>query len=181
MGNLKNRTILLGITGGIAAYKTCELTRLLVKGGADVHVVMTKSAEQFVTPLTLQTLSQNKIHTDLFDLEKENEIGHINLADKADLIVVAPATANTIAKVTHGLCDDLLTTVISATKAKVVFAPAMNCNMWENPVTKRNVGQLKELNYYIIEPASGELACGYEGDGRMAEPEAIFQKISELP
>lgn len=166
--------IVLGITGGIAAYKCPDLVRLLVKENHTVHVVMTQGAQQFVTPLTLQTLSKNPVHTDLFDLTQEQTIGHIQLADKADVVLVAPATANILAKVAHGICDDLLTTLICATKAKVVFAPAMNCHMWENKVTQRNVGMLKELGYQIIPPASGDLACGYTGEGRMPEPQAII-------
>jgi phosphopantothenoylcysteine decarboxylase/phosphopantothenate--cysteine ligase len=171
-------TIVLGITGGIAAYKTPELVRLLVKEKHTVHVVMSKSAEQFVTPLTLQTLSKNPVHTDLFDLTREQNIGHIQLADTADVVLVAPATANVLAKVAHGICDDLLTTLICATRAKVIFAPAMNVHMWENKVTQRNVGILKELNYQIIPPASGDLACGYEGCGRMPEPNDILKQVT---
>ncbi len=171
-------TIVLGITGGIAAYKCPELVRLLIKDGHTVHVVMTQGAQQFVTPLTLQTLSKNPVHTGLFDLTQEQTIGHIQLADTADVVLVAPATANVIAKVAHGICDDLLTTLICATKAKVVFAPAMNVHMWENKVTQRNVGILKELGYQIIPPASGDLACGYTGEGRMPEPNVILSALS---
>ncbi len=163
-------TIVLGITGGIAAYKTPELVRLLVKEKHAVHVVMTKSAENFVTPLTLQILSKNPVHTELFDLTQEQNIGHIQLADTADVVLVAPATANVMAKVAHGICDDLLTTLICATRAKVIFAPAMNTHMWKNKVTQRNVGMLKELGYQIIPPATGDLACGTTGEGRMPEP-----------
>lgn len=170
-------TIVLGITGGIAAYKTPELVRLLVKDGHAVHVVMTAGAQQFVTPLTLQTLSKNPVHTGLFDLTQEQNIGHIQLADKANVILVAPATANILAKVAHGICDDLLTTLICATKAKVVFAPAMNTHMWENKVTQRNVGILKELGYQIISPATGDLACGTTGDGRMPEASELVAAI----
>lgn len=171
-------TIVLGITGGIAAYKTPELVRLLVKENHTVHVVMSKSAEQFVTQLTLQTLSKNPVHTDLFDLTQEQNIGHIQLADIADVVLVAPATANVLAKVAHGICDDLLTTLICATRAKVIFAPAMNVHMWENKVTQRNVGMLKELNYQIIPPASGDLACGYDGCGRLPELDVIVGELS---
>jgi len=170
-------TIVLGITGGIAAYKTPDLVRLLVKEGHTVHVVMTKGAEQFVTPLTLQTLSKNPVHTELFDLTQEQTIGHIQLADMADQVLVAPATANVMAKVAHGICDDLLSTVICATRAKVTFAPAMNVHMWENKATQRNVGMLKELGYQIIPPASGDLACGYTGEGRLPELTDIVSVI----
>lgn len=173
-------SVVLGITGGIAAYKTPELVRLLVKDGYAVHVVMTAGAQQFVTPLTLQTLSKNPVHTGLFDLTQEQTISHIQLADKADMVLVAPATANVLAKVAHGICDDLLTTLICATRAKVIFAPAMNTHMWENKVTQRNVGILKELGYQIIPPDSGDLACGYAGEGRMPEPDVILSTMKNL-
>lgn len=169
--------IVLGITGGIAAYKTPDLVRLLVKDNHTVHVVMTTGAQQFVTPLTLQTLSKNPVHTALFDLTQEQGIGHIQLADVADVVLIAPATANVIAKVAHGICDDLLTTLVCATKAKVIFSPAMNTHMWENKVTQRNVSILKELGYQIIPPASGDLACGTTGDGRMPEPNIILKHL----
>ena len=174
---MKGKTIILGISGGIAAYKCCELTRALVKNGADVHIVMTKAATHFVTPLTLQTLSGNAVHQEMFDLTDEMEIGHISLADKADLVLVAPATADILAKVAHGICDELLTTVILATKAPVVFAPSMNTNMWENKITQRNVSLLKECGYKFIEPEVGELACGYEGKGRLPELKTIIDNI----
>jgi len=177
---MKGRSIILGIGGGIAAYKCCELARLMVKAGADVHCVLTKAGEQFVTPLTLQTLTQNPVHTEMFSLIQEKEIGHISLADKADMVLVAPATADIIARVAHGICDELLPTVICATKAPVIFAPSMNANMWENPITQENVGRLSKLGYKFIEPAEGELACGYEGKGRLPEPAAIIEYISPL-
>ncbi len=177
---MKGRSIILGIGGGIAAYKCCELARLMVKAGAEVHCVLTKAGEQFVTPLTLQTLTQNPVHTEMFNLIQEKEIGHISLADKADMVLVAPATADIIAKVAHGICDELLTTVICATKAPVVFAPSMNANMWENAITQENVGKLAKLGYKFIEPAEGELACGYEGKGRLPEPAAIIEYIAPL-
>lgn len=177
---MRGKEVVVGISGGIAAYKTCELVRLLVKEGAHVTVVMTKSAAEFVTPLTFQTLSGRPVASDLFDLTRENEIGHIALADRAALVVVAPATANLIAKAAHGLADDLLTTLLLATQAPVWFCPAMNCNMWDHPAVQRNVGQLKELGYRIIEPTEGELACGWEGKGRLVEPENILKKIKEF-
>lgn len=173
---LANKTILLGVTGGIAAYKAVELLRLYVKAGATVHVVMTKSASQFVTPLTFQTLSGNPVHTELFDLMQEMEIGHISLADRADLVVVAPATANTIGKVAAGIADDLLTTTIMATKAPVLFAPAMNVNMVENPLYRANQQQLEALGYHFIEPDTGPLACGWEGKGKLPDPQILFDR-----
>lgn len=174
---LQNKIILLGIGGGIAAYKCCELTRLLVKAGADVHCVLTRAGEHFVTPLTLQTLSKNPVYTGMFNLIEEREIGHISLADRADLVLLAPATADIIAKISHGICDDLLTTIVCATRAPVVFAPSMNANMWENPITQENVERLAKHGYRFIEPAEGELACGYEGKGRLPDLDVILQRV----
>ena len=177
---MNKKTIILGIGGGIAAYKACELTRLLVQSGAKVHVILTKSATQFVTPLTLQTLSLNPVHTDIFDITQEQEIGHISLADKADLVVVAPATADLIAKAAHGLANDLLTNVLLATRAPVLFCPSMNVHMWEHKATQQNVGRLRELGYQVMEPASGELACGTIGKGRLCEPEEIVKALQKI-
>jgi phosphopantothenoylcysteine decarboxylase/phosphopantothenate--cysteine ligase len=177
--NLKQKNIILGIGGGIAAYKCCELVRLLIKAGADVHCVLTRAGERFVTPLTLQTLSKNPVYTDLFNLIQEREIGHIALADRADLVLVAPATADILAKVSHGLCDDMLTTLICATKAPVIFAPSMNATMWMNPITRENVERLTKFGYAFIEPGEGELACGYEGKGRLPEPMDIVKHIEK--
>ncbi len=177
--SMKNKTIILGITGGIAAYKCCDLTRLLVKSGANVHVIMTEAAEHFVAPLALQTLSGNPVHSDMFDLIKENEIGHISLADRADLVLIAPATADIIAKISHGICDELLTTVVSATKAPILLAPSMNSNMWSNPITQENVRRLQDYGYHFIEPAEGELACGYEGKGRLPELNDIVNLVKQ--
>lgn len=178
--SLKGKKIILGVGGGIAAYKSCEIVRLLAKEGARVHVVMTKAAREFVTPLTFQTLSGNPVHTDLFDLTQEQKIGHIALADEANLIVVAPATADFLAKAAHGLADDLLTNILLATKAPVMFCPSMNVNMWRHKATQYNVGRLKELGYHVLDPAEGELACGWEGQGRLIEPAQIVQKIKTL-
>lgn len=177
---MRGKEIVVGISGGIAAYKTCELVRLLVKEGATVSVVMTRSATEFVTPLTFQTLSGRPVATDLFDLTQESEIGHIVLADRAALVVVAPATANLIAKAAHGLADDLLSALLLATRAPIWICPAMNCNMWEHPAVQRNVGRLKELGYRVIEPNEGELACGWEGKGRMVEPADLFEQIKQF-
>jgi phosphopantothenoylcysteine decarboxylase/phosphopantothenate--cysteine ligase len=177
---LNGKSIILGVSAGIAAYKSCEIVRELKKSGSDVHVVMTKAAHHFVTPLTLQTLSGNPVHSEMFDLISENEIGHISLADRADIILIAPATADIIAKVAAGICDELLPTIISATKAPVVFAPSMNTNMWENKITQRNISTLKELNYKFIEPEAGELACGYSGKGRLPETSVIVDFINSI-
>lgn len=177
---LKDKRIVLGVTGGIAAYKAVELLRLFVKAGARVQVIMTAAAQAFVTPLTFQTLSGNPVHTGLFNLLQEMEIGHITLADRADLLVIAPATANVIGKISGGIADDLLTTTVMATRAPVLFAPAMNVNMWENPLYRQNEEKLKGLGYHFLEPASGFLACGWEGQGKLPEPGAIFQECVRL-
>jgi phosphopantothenoylcysteine decarboxylase/phosphopantothenate--cysteine ligase len=173
---LKGKNIVLGVTGGIAAYKAVELLRLLVKVGASVHVVMTASAREFVTPLTFQTLSGNPVHTELFNLISEQEIGHISLADRADLFIIAPATANVIGKVAAGIADDLLTTTIMATKAPVMFAPAMNVNMYQNPFCRDNEARLRQHGYLFVAPVSGFLACGWEGEGKLADPQVIFEE-----
>lgn len=177
---LQGKCVILGVTGGIAAYKAAELLRLLVKAGAEVHVIMTRSAQEFVAPLTFQTLSGNPVHTELFNIIQEQEIGHISLADRADLLLVAPATANLIGKVANGIADDLLTTTIMATRAKVLFAPAMNSNMWDNPLYRENQAKLEALDYHFIEPAYGELACGWQGQGKLPDPQDIFLSAQAL-
>ena len=172
---LKGKQIVLGVTGGIAAYKAVELLRLLTKAGADVHVIMTRSSQEFVTPLTFQTLSANPVATELFNLISEREIGHISLADRADLFIVAPATANVIGKVAGGIADDMLTTTIMATKAPVLFAPAMNVNMYCNPLYRENEDKLRRHGYLFVEPVKGMLACGWEGEGKLQDPQVIFE------
>ncbi|MEJ2525474.1 MAG: bifunctional phosphopantothenoylcysteine decarboxylase/phosphopantothenate--cysteine ligase CoaBC [Desulfuromonadales bacterium] len=174
---LHGKCLLLGVTGGIAAYKAAEVLRLLTKAGADVHVIMTQSAREFVTPLTFQTLSGHPVHTGMFNLIQEQEIGHISLADRADLVLVAPATANVIGKIANGIADDLLTTTIMATRAKVLFAPAMNTNMWQNPLYQRNQQRLEKLGYQFIAPVYGDLACGWQGQGKLPDPEAIVTAV----
>ncbi|GAW65884.1 peptidase ClpP [Geoanaerobacter pelophilus] len=173
---LKGKEIVLGVTGGIAVYKAVELLRLLVKAGATVHVVMTKGAKQFVTPLTFQTLSGNPVHSELFNLISEQEIGHISLAERADLFIVAPATANCIGKLACGIADDLLTTTVMATRAPVLIAPAMNVNMYHNPIYRENEERLKKHGYLFVAPACGMLACGYEGEGKLQAPEVILEE-----
>ena len=168
--------ILLGVTGSIAAYKACELVRLFVKGGDDVRVIMTKSACEFVSPLTFQTLSRNPVGTGQFAPPTEWKPEHIAYAD-ADAVVVAPATANTIAKMAHGLADDLLSSTLLATRAPVFVAPAMNDGMWDNPATQANMALLKARGVTVIEPDAGELACGTEGKGRFAAPETICAAV----
>jgi phosphopantothenoylcysteine decarboxylase/phosphopantothenate--cysteine ligase len=174
---LDGRRVLVGFSGGIACYKACDVVRQLRQAGAAVNVVMTRSAREFVTPLTLQTLSGARVGTDTFDLTEESEIGHIRLADAAEVVVVAPATANVIAKMAHGIADDLLTTVLLATRAPLVLAPAMNVHMWEHPATQANVRTLVERGARLVGPASGSLACGYEGAGRLAEPADIVEAV----
>lgn len=173
---LKGKEIILGVTGGIAAYKAVELLRLLTKAGANVHVIMTDSATEFVTPLTFQTLSMNPVSTSLFNLISEREIGHISLADRADLFIIAPATANVVGKLAAGIADDMLTTTVMATKAPVLVAPAMNVNMYQNPIYKANEEKLKKYGYLFVEPAKGLLACGWEGEGKLQEPRVIFEE-----
>lgn len=173
---LKGKKIVLGISGGIAAYKAVELLRLLVKSGAEVHVIMTRAATEFVTPLTFQTLSGNPVHTELFNLVSEQEIGHISLADRADLFIIAPATANVIGKIAGGIADDLLTTTTMATKAPVLLAPAMNVNMYDNPLYRENEDKLRRHGYLFAEPVTGYLACGWEGKGKMQDPALILEE-----
>ena len=166
--------VVLGVTGSIAAYKACELVRLLVKRGDDVHVVMTEHARAFGTPLTFQTLSRNPVERDLFDDPQDWKPGHVSLAASADLVVVAPATANILAKMAHGIADDLLSSTLLATKAPVVVAPAMIDGMWANPATQANVATLVARGVRVVQPGTGDLACGTSGTGRMSEPSEIL-------
>ena len=174
---LKNKTILLGVTGCIAAYKSATLASLLVKAGAEVHVIMTENATNFVNPITFETLTSNKCIIDTFDRDFEFDVKHVSLAQKADVIMVAPATANVIAKLAHGLADDMLTTTILASKAPKIISPAMNTGMYENPVTQDNMKTLEKYGMEVITPASGRLACGDVGAGKMPEPEILFEHI----
>jgi phosphopantothenoylcysteine decarboxylase/phosphopantothenate--cysteine ligase len=173
-------TILLGVTGSIAAYKACELVRLLVKAEHEVHVIMTRCGQKFVTPLTFQTLSRNPVAETMFDEPDDWIPGHISLADKADIVVIAPCTANVIAKLAHGLADDLLTSTALATKAPILIAPAMNTGMWENPATQDNIALLTSRGVRMVDSETGELACGTTGKGRMANPELIVQTITQF-
>ena len=168
------RKVVVGVTGSIAAYKACELIRLFVKNGDEVTVVMTKAATEFVAPLTFQTLSRNPVFVDQFAPPVSWKPEHISLAEAADLVVVAPATANTIAKMRYGLADNLLCATLLATRAPTVVAPAMNVGMWESPVTQENIAALKARGVTVVEPEDGELACGVKGKGRMMAPEKIF-------
>jgi phosphopantothenoylcysteine decarboxylase / phosphopantothenate---cysteine ligase len=180
MSALTDRTIVVGVAGGIAAYKAAELVRLLSTAGARVRVMMTRNAQEFITPLTLQTLSMNPVASETFSLTQESEIGHIRLADSADAIVIAPASADVIAKAAHGIADDLLTTVLLAARCPVAFAPAMNIHMYEHPAVIENLAKLKGRGITIVEPAAGPLACGYEGKGRLPEPTFIVEELARM-
>lgn len=174
---LDNKRILLGISGGIAAYKAAELTRLLGKAGAQVQVVMTAGAKAFITPLTLQALSGRPVRTGLFDAEAEHAMGHIELARWAELIVIAPASADVMARLAHGMADDLLATLCLASTAPLMLVPAMNQQMWQHPATQHNAELLASRGVTLIGPASGDQACGETGPGRMLEPEQILEHI----
>lgn len=178
---LDGKRIVLGISGGISAYKGAELCRLLVKAGARVRVVMTKAATAFIAPLTLQALSGARVGTELLGLDDESEIGHIKLADEADLVLVAPATADVLARFAAGMADDLLSAVVLATRAPVLVAPAMNVNMWEHPLTQQNLQRLVESGrFQTVGPDAGPLACGWIGAGRLVEPGVIAARAEEL-
>lgn len=177
---LKNKTVVIGVSGGIAAYKACDVVSRLKKLNANVHVIMTKSATEFVTPLTFQSLSQNYVVSDMFEEPKTWDVEHISLAKKADVFLIAPATANVIGKVANGICDDMLTTTVMATTGKVLIAPAMNTNMYKNPILQRNINILKELGYNFVNPESGRLACGDMGEGKLASPEIIVNAVIDL-
>lgn len=177
---LKNKNIVLGVTGGIAVYKAVDVVSRLKKLGANVDVIMTESAKEFVTPLTFQTISQNYVVSNMFDEPKVWEVEHISIAKRADLFLIVPATANLIGKVANGIADDMLSTTMMATNAKVVFAPAMNTAMYLNPIFKRNVETLKELGYEFIKPASGRLACGDYGEGKLPDPSDIVEYVVNI-
>ena len=177
MNYLENKKILLIICGGIAAYKSLELIRIFKKNGAKVKTILTKSAQNFVTPLSIVSLSQDKVYTDLFNHRDEAEMDHISLSRWADLILIAPATANTISKISNGSADDLASTVILASNKKIFLAPAMNVRMWEHTSNKQNLEKLKEFGYLVLGPAIGEMACGEFGEGKMSEPIYIFNEI----
>lgn len=174
------KTVVIGVTGGIAVYKALDVISKLKKKNYEIHVIMTDSATKFVNPLSFQTLSQNIVNYDMFCEPKAWEIQHISLAKKADLIAVIPATANIIGKVANGICDDLLSTTIMATKVPVIFAPAMNTNMYNNPIVQDNISKLQRYGYTFINPASGRLACGDEGEGKLADTEVIAGYIESM-
>ena len=174
---LEGKTIVLGVTGGIAAYKSANLASMLVKLNADVHVIMTQNATHFITPMTFETLTNNKCIVDTFDRNFSFDVKHVSLAKRGDLFVVAPCTANVIGKLAHGICDDMLTTTMLATKAPKLIAPAMNTGMWENPILQDNLTKLQGYGYHIIEPIIGRLACGDTGTGKMNSEEVIVEHI----
>lgn len=174
---LKNKNILLGVTGGIAVYKACDLTSKLVQQGANVKVMMTESATKFVSPLTFQALSRNEVYVDTFDEKDPRKIAHIDVADWAEIAIVAPATANIISKIAYGIADDMLTTTLLATRADIYIAPAMNVHMYNHPAVSENMKKLDRWGYHFIEPGAGYLACGYVGKGRLEEPLTIIEVI----
>jgi phosphopantothenoylcysteine decarboxylase/phosphopantothenate--cysteine ligase len=177
---MEPRRVLLVVTGGIAAYKTPELARTLIRAGHSVRCVLTRAATHFVSPMVLQTLTGERVRFDLFDSDEEGEIDHIALADWAELVVIAPATANSLAKLATGLADDLATAILLATRAQILLAPAMNVNMWRHPATQENVARLTARGIRLIGPEAGELACGWHGDGRMSEPADIAAAAARL-
>lgn len=174
---LEGKTIVLGVTGGIAAYKSANLASMLIKLHADVHVIMTQNATKFITPMTFETLTNNKCIVDTFDRNFSFDVKHVSLAKRGDLFVVAPCTANVIGKLAHGICDDMLTTTMLATRAPKLIAPAMNTGMWENPILQDNLTKLKGYGYHIIDPIIGRLACGDTGTGKMQAEEVIVEHI----
>ncbi len=177
---VKGKKVVLGITGGIAAYKAAEFVRLLVKEEVDVHVVMTENAQKFITPLTFQTLSGNSVVIDPFTLLEDASIGHIALADLAELVVLLPATANIIGKIANGIADDFLSTMVMATRAPVLFVPSMNVNMWENKALQKNIQTLLEIGYHFLEPGEGELACHWYGKGRLPALNDVVEGMEDI-
>ena len=181
MNNIEGKKILLIICGGIAAYKSLELIRIFKKRGALVKTILTKNGSQFVTPLSIASLSQEKVYSDLFNHENESEMDHISLSRWSDLILIAPATANTISKLSYGMSDDLASTVVLASNKKIFIAPAMNVRMWEHPSNKENLQKLKYYDYHIIGPEIGDMACGEYGEGKMKSPEYIINYLRRNP
>ena len=174
---LKGKTVILGVTGGIAAYKSAGLTSLLVKAGADVQVIMTEHASEFIAPLTFEALTNQRCHIDTFDRNHEYSTEHVSLASRADAVIIAPATANVIAKLACGIADDMLTTTVLACDCPKIVVPAMNTRMYENPVTRDNLEKLRKYGMTVVEPAAGRLACGDVGKGKMPEPDVLFQYV----
>lgn len=180
MSTISGKNVTIGVTGSIAAYKSCELVRSLIKEGILIQVVMTKNACKFITPLTLQSLSGKKVAVEAFDLEWESKIGHIHLADSSDLVVVAPASASFIGKLANGITDGILSTVITASTSPILICPAMNVNMYNSPMVKNNIRKLKRFGIKIMEPYEGDLACGWEGRGRLADVSDISDEVLRI-
>ena len=174
------KNIILGVTGSIAAYKAVELANMLIKSGASVKVIMTRSAAEFVTPLTFQTITKHKVYTEMFEPIDYEDVRHISLAQEADILLVAPATANIIGKLACGIADDMLTTVALAVRAPIVICPAMNTAMYENAITRGNMDKLESLGYIFVEPRESLLACGDMGKGAMADIDAIINKVNAV-
>lgn len=177
---MKDKNILIGVTGGIAAYKICDVISYLKRNGANVDVIMTESATKFITPLTLETLAKSRVVVDMFHEKEHVDVEHISLARKADLVLIAPATANIIGKIANGIADDMLSTTVMATKAPVLIAPAMNNGMFENRIVQDNMKKLKEYGYKFIDPVEGNLACGYKAIGKLADRNTIIEKINNI-
>lgn len=176
----KKKEIVLGVCGSVAVYKSCDMVRRLKEKGFNLSVVMTEEARQFVSPLLFQSLSANKVYVGMFETPEGWDIEHVSLAEKADAVLIAPATANVIAKIAAGICDDLLTCVVSATRAPVLICPAMNENMYLNRVTQANIKKLRDFGYRFVEPKTGTLACGKRGRGCLADVEAIVSEVQKL-
>jgi phosphopantothenoylcysteine decarboxylase/phosphopantothenate--cysteine ligase len=176
----KDKNIILGVTASVAIYKACDIIRRLAEKGLSVTVVMTQEAEEFIKPALFQSLTGNKVYKGLFDAPYSWEVEHISLAEKAGLVLIAPATANIIAKIAHGICDDLLTCVVSATCASILICPAMNENMYKNKITQENIKKLKSLGYKFVEPRKGRFACGKVGIGCLAEVETIIKEVKKI-
>lgn len=176
----KDKNILIGITGGIAAYKACSLINYLKSQGANIRVIMTDHAKEFITPLTIETLAGSKVITNMFMEEDYSEVTHIKLAKEADFVLIVPATANIIGKIANGICDDMLSTTILATKAPVIFTPAMNNQMFENRILQDNIRKLEEYGYRFIEPAVGHLACGGEEKGKLPNTKVLVKRTEEI-
>ncbi|MDE6292290.1 MAG: bifunctional phosphopantothenoylcysteine decarboxylase/phosphopantothenate--cysteine ligase CoaBC [Bacilli bacterium] len=177
---MKDKNILIGVTGGIACYKICDVITYLKREGANVDVIMTENATKFITPLTLETLAKSAVVVDMFHEKEHVDVEHISLARKADLVLIAPATANIIGKIANGIADDMLSTTVMATKAPVLIAPAMNNGMYENKIVQDNIKKLKKYGYKFIDPMEGNLACGYKAVGKLADRNTIIENIRDL-
>lgn len=177
---MKNKNILIGITGGIAAYKICDVISYLKRNDVNVDVIMTENATKFITPLTIETLAKSRVVVDMFHEKEHIDVEHISLARKADLVLIAPATANIIGKLASGIADDMLSTTIMATKAPVLIAPAMNNGMYENKIVQDNIKKLKKYGYQFIDPVEGNLACGYKAVGKLADRNTIIENIDRI-